>query len=447
MNRKYLIMILMIVLTIVSLTPGCAPPQVVESRATPSPDASNLPTATPLLVVRRPPQPATGIEVEVGAISEIAPLPPRRYTARVDSTYDRVTTMGNKLFLIDTVTGNEVRLGNDEGSAGLEAMTDQYAVWYWACSSSCSPPGGRYVYDLAIGEQTALRNTGDVKAAGDWAVAGSFEGIEGYVGVRAFNLVTKEEIVITRALPLSRKYVYWEITYDINEDMIAWVNYDLETQQIAIGVYDLINRSGRLLDIPDLLADHPTVDDLSVSRTQVIWGSRTWEGYDLRYDVRYAIPSREPSGWQLTSDDWVGPLRVNGDYLYWWIDIAGGERHNFRAPIIVRGGATPPTPAVLPTATIVKIEIYPWTTTPMPTDTPMPSETPAETLTPEPPTDTPMPSETPMETPTPEPPTDTPTPPETPMETPTPEPPTDTPAPTDTPLPPPTDTPTPESGR
>ena len=428
MNRKHLI-ILVFALAIVSLTPGCAPPQAVESPATPLPDLGGPSPASPTLTVRRSSPPATGVEVEVGDISEIPPLPPRRYTARVDSNYDRVTTMGSKLFLVDTVTGNEIRLGSDEGSTGLEAITDRYAVWDWKCGSSCSPPGGRYVYDLVTGEQIALEQMGIIRMSGDWVVASSFEGVEGYVGVRALNLVTKEEIVLTRTQPLSRKYVFWTYINDINEDMIAWVNYDLETQQIAIGVYDLINRSSRLLDIPDLLADGPTVRYLSVSRAEVIWLSATWKGYDLHYNVRYAISSLMPSDWQLTPYDRVGPLRVHGDYLYWWIDIAGGERHNFRAPIVVRGGAIPPTPEVLPTATIVKIEIYPtWMTTPTPTDTPIPTETPVETPTPEPPTDTPMPSETPMETPTPEPPTDT-------------------PAPTDTPVPPPTDTPTPEPAR
>ena len=429
MNRKHLIKTLMIVLTIVSLTPGCAPPQVVESPATPSPDLGGPSPASPTLTVRRSSPPATGVEVEVGDISEIAPLPPRRYTARVDSTYERVTEMEDKLFLIDTVTGNEIRLGSDEGSAALDAMTDRYVAWYWMCGAFCSPPGGSYVYDLVTGEQIALERMGDIEMFGDWVVGSSFEGVEGYFGVRALNLVSKEEIVITKALPPSRKYVFWVIPFDINEDMIAWANYDLETQQIAIGVYDLINRSGRLLDIPDLLADHPTVGDLSVSRTQVIWASRTWEGYDLRYDVRYAIPSRAPSGWQLTPYDRAGPLRVHGDYLYWWIDIAGGERHNFRAPVLVRCGATPPTTEVRPTATIVKIDIYPpWMYTPTPTDTPIPPETPAETPTPEPPTDTPIPTETPAETPTPEPPTDT-------------------PIPTETPLPTATDTPTPAPAR
>ena len=144
MNRKHLI-ILVFALAIVSLTPGCAPPQAVESPASPSPDLGGPSPASPTLTVRRSSPPATGVEVEVGDISEIPPLPPRRYTARVDSNYDRVTTMGSKLFLVDTVTGNEIRLGSDEGSTGLEAITDRYAVWYWKCGSSCSPPGGRYV--------------------------------------------------------------------------------------------------------------------------------------------------------------------------------------------------------------------------------------------------------------------------------------------------------------
>ena len=65
MNRKHLIKTLMIVLTIVSLTPGCAPPQVVESPATPSPDLGGPSPESPTLTVRRSTPPATRVEVEV----------------------------------------------------------------------------------------------------------------------------------------------------------------------------------------------------------------------------------------------------------------------------------------------------------------------------------------------------------------------------------------------
>ncbi|NJO84057.1 MAG: hypothetical protein HC828_15555 [Blastochloris sp.] len=66
-----------------------------------------------------------------------------RYVIRQDETY-------TKLFLVDTTTNQEIRLGTDQGYAFFNTITDDYVIWGYECVS-CTPSDtlttGVYVYD------------------------------------------------------------------------------------------------------------------------------------------------------------------------------------------------------------------------------------------------------------------------------------------------------------
>lgn len=209
------------------------------------------------------------------------------------------------------------------------------------------------------------------------------------MGLRAYNLETGDEIVITRAR-VAFLGIRTMTLYHINEGMIAWVDYDEESGQMALAVFDLGTSTRRILDIPGLFGKHPPPSQIRVSRTQVVWRDETQRGYDLRYDVIYAIPIMPP-GLEDISADYLDPILVSGNYVTWGLEINGQARY-FMAPVIVDGEVSP-LPSPLPTATVVYQSIFH-----DPPPEPLPTETPEETPTPETPTDTPTPRDTPIPT-------------------------------------------------
>ncbi len=347
-------------------------------------DAAGVATASPMH------------EVRLGETNEIAPAPSRRYRVRMEDQSIGVQrgVMAHKhsLYLHDNETDQEFRLGDDSGQADFEAMDDQYLVWRW---SLCDPwpcqdrAQGLYAYDLTTGEQAYIGLGIDVWMSNQWIIFTSDEGADKRVGLRAYNLETGDEIVIARARAAFLG-IRTMTLYHINEGMIAWVDYDEESGQMALAVFDLSTSTRRILDIPGLFGKHSPPSQIRVSRTQVVWRDETQRGYDLRYDVIYAIPIMPP-GLEDISADYLDPILVSGNYVTWGLEINGQARY-FMAPVIVDGEVSP-LPSPLPTATVVYQSIFH-----DPPPEPLPTETPEETPTPETPTDTPTPRDTPIPT-------------------------------------------------
>lgn len=386
---------------------GCTPPGGVIPQGTPTVNVAIALTPGRMTVFPEPsiqaltpsdhsgtmslPNQTTG----VGQIAEIEPLSARRYSVQHD--YNELYSRINPVLLIhDSEAGKTIRLGDDSGDAIFAAMSDQYVLWEWGSSFPGSRLSGLYVLALETGQQFYVGNAHGVGIGGEWITYQPSD-TTGYASLHARNLATGEDIVITNQLalegPTGRAPVRAANISDINEEMIAWANYDADTRQLSLNVYDLANRTTHALNIPNLAQTYPIILNVGVSRTLVVWQEQSWYGYDLVTNSTFPIPLI-PTGWENVFIEESGAVKVSAEYLYWWLKV-NDEIHYFQAPV-VRGGLVPSTPTAMPTATVV------WTVT-------LPTSIPAEI-----PTDTPMPSETPVET--------------------------HTPAPTDTPAPPPTDT-------
>jgi hypothetical protein len=368
---------------------SCAPSVVAEGQLKPTPAASvTLPqypgptqfNSPPLTLSPSPAQvnqnrgwrvtPLPNEPLIRGEIIEIRPTasPVSPYSIRKDSQPSSYGFLNYRLFVRNTKTGDDVRLGDDEGDATFHAMTDQYVIWHYGRythDEKANPKTGLYAYVLATGEQIPIGGGGHAEANGHWVIYMSNEGVKDHAGLRAHNLVTGEDFRLTSALAEFRGYLMRDL-YAVNENKIAWVDVDPVTNELAIAVSDPDTQTRRKLDIPPLT--QPLY--ISVSNEFVTWRDGFWKGYSLKQNVLFTIPIIPP-GWESMLNYQAWPVTVQGNRLYWSFKV-DDEFYYFTAPILPKGqGGQPthivPTPHRKPTASPIF---------PSPTPIPLPTTYP-----------------------------------------------------------------------
>jgi len=364
---------------------GCAPSVVAEGQLKPTPAVSVTlppypgPTINPTALTISPPPswaeqnrwwavtPLPNEQLMRGEIVEIQPttLPASPYSIRKDSKPSNRGYQTYMLFLRNSKTGEEIRLGDDNGDAILELLTDQYLIWRYNSETydeKAKLNRGLYAYHLATGKQITIANSvgyqGQPEMSGEWVIYMDNEPAKDNVfGLRAHNLATGEDLWLSRGIPIPPGRLTKDL-YAMNENKIAWVELNLATNSLAIMVYDLDERTGRKLETP--LLTEPLF--VGVSNEVVTWRDGSWKGYFLRSNTLFTIPVIPP-GWEDVPIREVKPVTAQGNRLYWSFKV-DDEFHYFTAPILPKGQGpkathvvpTPhrkpmtPTPIPLPTA-------------------------------------------------------------------------------------------------
>lgn len=339
MNTKYtfLSVISLVVLLLaggIVVTQQLSTPARGETHLIPTPvggEAHATPIVRPTPIPLRDPdmpRPAQMGAIQPVAVEDIPQQSQRlaqdRYTVRRDETY-------TKLFVVDTSTGQEIRLGTDEGYAFLNAFTDDYVIWGYQCArcvEDAELTTGVYAYDIANGTNiTIVPGVGnaDPVVDGEWVVYREQESLS------AHHLGTGETVLITSELDLPLRELAdrgltpdAEQFYAIGGTTVTWIDNNIYT-------FDLVDHTTRELDLPGAATSEARYVD--ASETIIIWKSgKGWWGYDLVTEGLFPI-SMMPPGWeQLKLSRWTR-LMVEEDNLYWILEV-NDEPYGFTAPIV-----------------------------------------------------------------------------------------------------------------
>jgi hypothetical protein len=295
--------------------------------------------------------PLPGERVRVGPVSEVVPSTPsgepRRYTVREDiPPWEPVTSADQyippkKLFVRDSATDQEIRLGDDRGDALLKATTEQYVVWRYqwdGISETIGLETGLYAYTLATGEEIVIaqepeRRPGDPVIDGDWVLyidVGSTEN-RYHVNLYAHNLVSGEDFLIGQNILYNVRFNNRPSSdyYDVEDGKAVWVDVKLAPDSMhVIRVCDLETRVTRTLNVPNTQAPSSP----SISGDIVVWWDRFWRGYDLSQDELFTIPI-VPPGWDNVPVRLRRLVTVRDDQLYWALEV-DGQVYRLTAPIV-----------------------------------------------------------------------------------------------------------------
>ncbi|MDY7080399.1 MAG: hypothetical protein SXV54_26260 [Chloroflexota bacterium] len=279
-------------------------------------------------------------KVRVGTSTQVAPSvesqQQSRYTIREDiPPWQPVTEPGQiipvkKLFVHNTETGQDIRLGDDAGHALFRIMTSEYVIWryQWNGRSETSRKTGLYVYVLETGEEIVVARQPDAdpwypEIDGQWVLYVDGQNASKHFSLYVHNLATGEDFLLGNQVP------HYGVTpsdyYAINGNQIAWI----ETEGgWTVHIYDLATRTMRLLDVPNTSSP----GNPSISESIVVWFDKFWRGYDLEQDVLFTIPT-VPPGWENISVQPASPVTVKDNQLYWALEV-NDEVYRFTAPII-----------------------------------------------------------------------------------------------------------------
>ncbi|MCX6050087.1 MAG: hypothetical protein NT075_33740, partial [Chloroflexi bacterium] len=191
-----------------------------------------------------------------------------RYTYRNEYPADR--TQWQTLYVIDTATGQETRLGDDSNAAVFGTMNEEYLLWFF--------DGDLHAYRLATGQDRFIAQLGSPlsipQISDNWVAFGEDNGYQS-ANLYATNLQTQEIITLTHDLGSRGD---WDLNayFGISPFLVAW----FEAPQTIV-VYDLQSRQEitRLVDVDTTFhqKDIP-IFGLSPGETIVTWG-RSY-GYD-----------------------------------------------------------------------------------------------------------------------------------------------------------------------
>lgn len=339
-------------------------PTPVGAAIIPTLPTSTQPTSTPNPTTRavndlRTPLP--NARVRIGPVSIATGTPT---TAPVTYTIRTAEINGlTHLYVRNTQTNEELRLGNDQGSAIFKAINARYVIWLFACHgcrTAADGPlqSGLYAYNLTTRTQTAIAlyyergPVGSVKLSTDWvAYHDSDDGLKGRLF--AYHIPTRTEVLIEDELWLSvgGRHAYAAMPHDL----FAIANHTVAWAQSGIHLYDLTTGTTRTLPLPELLAPttarYPTLwtpNSLSTSDTVVVWASMSrWWGYDFVVNELFAI-STIPPGWERVANAQAWNMQLIGDQLVWPIRVtlADGSSPNyiFTAPVSHTSAANRPAP-------------------------------------------------------------------------------------------------------
>ncbi len=252
-----------------------------------------------------------------------------RYRYRNEFPADQTQRL--PLYLIDTETGQETRLGDDSHAAVFGALDEAYLLWFFG--------GEFHAYHLATGEDTWVATLGGYlsfpQIADVWVAFGEYNGGgSSFATLYAANLQTGELITLTQKLAAGDAWVNGY--FGISSQLAAWFE-----PPSTIVVYDLNVHSEitRLTNINVVFNEqYLDVYDLTPGETVVTW-SRNY-GYDLVTHSYFSIGNIRPPdrGNQLTSD--MSRIQEQERMLSWTFDMKDGTQRHVRAPLL---DATPST--------------------------------------------------------------------------------------------------------
>lgn len=340
---------------------GCTTIESMANEPTVPPDSSSYVIPTPVGVFSGSyiPRPTPTIEaltqlaqqfekpaVWVGPTSllDATPTPSPRYTVRSSGGSNNE---GYLLIVTDTVTGQEVHLGELPANASYKDRNDRYLIWGIGCRD-CTLGPGLYAYEFATGAQIRISEQGsgsaDPEIDVDWVLYQTVrkepkaDDPDAYTWVgtiHVHHLLTGEDVVLEENLhtwtPISGGYpIMPSDVYDIAVPLVAWEEADV------ISVYDLENRTTRTLDLPPVVTDRTVW--VTAGDGVVVWRNvyGTW-GYDLRANELFEVSMHVP-GWERVAGALHDRPRVVDDQLFWSdsIDLEDGStrRYYFVAPLL-----------------------------------------------------------------------------------------------------------------
>ncbi|MFN8494406.1 MAG: hypothetical protein U0350_42795 [Caldilineaceae bacterium] len=280
-------------------------------------------------------------QVVMGTPQAYTPPPESsRYTYRNDFPANRSDWL--PLYLIDTATGQETRLGNGSGPAVFGVLDDHYLVWYFAANV--------HAYNLANGQDTliAARGSSDIHPllSGDWLAFGLNNGDGSQEAtLYAANLQTQEVITLTRNLPAGDDKVRGY--FGISDDLAAWY-----AAMNTIVIYDLAaHRELTRLTAINTIFNEPYLDvyDLSPGETIVTW-SRDY-AYDLVTRSYFRLGRMAPPDWDNAPVRDMSRIQERNRLLSWTIYMRDGSQRHIRAQLL---DATPSTAPCVEGQNLVK---------------------------------------------------------------------------------------------
>ncbi len=253
-----------------------------------------------------------------------------RYIYRNEFPADRTKRL--PLYLIDTETGVETRLGDDSRAAVFGTMNDEYLLWFLF-------DDGLHAYHLATSEDKLIAervsSSLHPQIADDWVIFGKFNGNGGtQATLYTANLRTGEQITLTQKLSASAGIINEQ--FGISPYLAAWK----ESYQTIV-IYDLSTRREiiRLTDIEAVFnKQYLTIFDLSPGETVVTWSSTY--GYDLVTQSYFRTKGKKPADWGEGLIHDASRIQEKNRVLTWTYTMKDGTQRHVRAPLL---DATPST--------------------------------------------------------------------------------------------------------
>lgn len=293
----------------------------IESQSSPGPSSSSdsfVPYGYDYLIAVQQPDAV----ISLGSTAEAAAFGPTSQVERFLADNRKVKVSDSisryELYVHDTVSGKDKRVGNDHSHAVLRVMSQQYLVWDAICLQDCGDTKpGLYVYHLSDDSQVLITDKPSAwpaKIDGDWILyVPSTPGPAADLAyLTAYNLATGEVITITDNLWLPSKSSLGRDYYILRDGKVVWVaaTYETGVAEGSIWVFELDRREAKELKVKAI----KDILHLDAAGNYVIWWQEFWHGYDLKRNALFSIDAL-PVGYEAY--DVVGPFIADGDQVTW----------------------------------------------------------------------------------------------------------------------------------
>jgi hypothetical protein len=319
--------------------PGYPGPSDTQIAPTVPPTYPEPTPAAPVTPPEIAPNPTSDpkVPVIIGPWQEVKPTPGSNdhFLAALQYKEGPDSIRRDTLLVTDTMSGRVIVLGDDQGYATFEGMSEKYVVWSYvgnAGSTGQSIATGLHAYDLLSGSDTFVGTgkgeIGYIHQDGDWLTyLDNSDGAKtGFWTLRAHNLATGEDTTLSQAIPF-RHGVFPRALHDVYHDIAAWVEVDAVSGQPIIKVEDLKSRDTKIIKVP--VDNGPQL--LSISANYVIWVDNALLGYDFASNRMFTIPS-VPPGWEDRAS--AISVVVRDDHLEWHWTYATAQDPYFVADLI-----------------------------------------------------------------------------------------------------------------
>lgn len=303
---------------------------------------SSTPTPDTTMQVLQLRTPIPNAPVYQGPATEISPTqtvaPRYRFRAEKQEYWH--------LFVQDTQTNQEQRLGTDQGDAFAWYLNDNYAVWSFQCYQCDVQPAiltGFYAYDLQQSRPiTIVQQPLSMlypELDGDWLIyVQNNTTITGTLW--AYHLTRGDRLVLEDALYIREPGRYSPaITrsdlYAIHGTTVVW-------SQGGIQLYDLETHTRQTLPLPDAIGvpeiPYPRMGSplmFSLSERVIVWHSAySWWGYDRELNYLFPLSLSHPDIATKRGGILDKPAVVQ-DSLFWSFLVEEDDQvHFFTAPIL-----------------------------------------------------------------------------------------------------------------